>query len=40
MFPNETRTMQDFQEFHRWLDEQKASAMMFFLNMMLLSGGV
>jgi NTP pyrophosphatase (non-canonical NTP hydrolase) len=40
MFPNEMRTMQDFQEFHRWLDEQKGFSDDVFLNMMLLSGEI
>ncbi len=40
MFPNEMHTMQDFQEFHRWLDEQKGFSDDVFLNMMLLSGEV
>src|SRR5581483_11371034 len=40
MFPNEMRTIEDFQEFHRWLDEQKSFNGDIALNMMLLSGEV
>lgn len=39
-FPNEMRTIHDFQAFHRWLDEQKGFNTDLFLNMMLLSGEV
>jgi hypothetical protein len=34
MFPNEMRTMQDFQEFHRWLDEQKGFSDDVFVNVL------
>jgi NTP pyrophosphatase (non-canonical NTP hydrolase) len=40
MFPNEMCTIQDFQEFHRWLDEQKGFSGDIALNMMLLSGEI
>jgi NTP pyrophosphatase (non-canonical NTP hydrolase) len=40
MFPNEMRTIQDFQAFHRWLDEQKGFSGDINLNMVLLSGEV
>ena len=40
MFPNEMRTIEDFQEFHRWLDEQKSFSGDIYLNMVLLSGEV
>ncbi len=40
MFPNEMRTIQDFQEFHRWLDEQKGFSGDIALNMMLLSSEI
>ena len=39
-FPGEMRTIQDFQAFHQWLDEQKAFDQNIFFNMMLLSGEV
>jgi NTP pyrophosphatase (non-canonical NTP hydrolase) len=39
-FPNEMRTIHDFQAFHRWLDEQKGFNTDIFLNMMLLSGEI
>jgi NTP pyrophosphatase (non-canonical NTP hydrolase) len=39
-FPNDMRTIHDFQAFHRWLDEQKGFNTDLFLNMMLLSGEV
>lgn len=39
-FPNEMRTIEDFQEFHRWLDAKNDFNMDIFLNMMLLSGEV
>jgi len=40
MFPNEMHTIQDFQAFHRWLDEQKGFSGDIYLNMVLLSGEV
>lgn len=40
MFPNGMRTIEDFQEFHRWLDEQKGFSGDIYLNMVLLSGEV
>jgi NTP pyrophosphatase (non-canonical NTP hydrolase) len=40
MFPNEMQTIEDFQEFHRWLDEQKGFSGDIYLNMVLLSGEV
>ncbi|HZR40880.1 MAG TPA: MazG-like family protein [Ktedonobacteraceae bacterium] len=39
-FPNEMRTIRDFQAFHRWLDEKHDFDTDLFLNMMLLSGEV
>jgi NTP pyrophosphatase (non-canonical NTP hydrolase) len=39
-FPNEMRTIEDFQEFHRWLDAKNDFNMDIFLNMMLLSGEI
>jgi len=39
-FPNEMQTIQDFQAFHRWLDEKNSFSRDIFLNMMLLSGEV
>src|SRR5690242_19483690 len=39
-FPNQMRTIQDFQEFHRWLDEKNDFDRDIFFNMMLLSGEV
>lgn len=39
-FPNEMRTLADFQEFHRWLDEQNDFNTDIFFNMMLLSGEI
>jgi len=39
-FPNEMRTIEDFQEFHRWLDAKNGFSTDLFLNMMLLSGEV
>jgi NTP pyrophosphatase (non-canonical NTP hydrolase) len=39
-FPNEMRTMNDFQDFHRWLDEKNDFNTDVFLNAMLLSAEV
>lgn len=39
-FPGEMQTLQDFQAFHRWLDEKNAFDQDIFFNMMLLSGEV
>lgn len=39
-FPGDMHTIQDFQAFHQWLDEQKAFDQNIFFNMMLLSGEV
>lgn len=39
-FPNEMRTIQDFQAFHRWLDEQKNFDTDILLNMVLLTSEV
>src|SRR5690348_11824619 len=39
-FPNEMRTIQDFQAFHRWLDEQKDFDTDLSLNMVLLTAAV
>jgi len=39
-FPNEMRTIEDFQEFHRWLDAKNDFNTDIFLNMMLLSGEI
>src|SRR5882724_281358 len=39
-FPNEMRTIEDFQEFHRWLDTKNDFNMDIFLNMVLLSGEI
>lgn len=39
-FPNEMRTIRDFQEFHQWLDEKNHFNTDLFLNAMLLSGEV
>ena len=39
-FPNEMRTIEDFQAFHRWLDERNHFSTEIPLNMMLLSGEV
>ncbi|QBD82340.1 hypothetical protein EPA93_42745 [Ktedonosporobacter rubrisoli] len=39
-FPNAMRTIQDFQAFHRWLDEKNSFNTDIFLNMTLLSGEV
>ena len=39
-FPNEMRTIEDFQEFHRWLDTKNDFSKDIFLNMMLLSGEI
>ncbi len=40
MFPNDMRTIEDFQAFHQWLDEQKAFDQDIFFNMVLLMGEV
>ena len=40
MFPNEMRTIQDFQAFHRWLDEKNNFDTDILFNMVLLSGEV
>ncbi len=40
MFPNKMQTIEDFQDFHRWLDEKKGFNTNIPLNMMLLSGEV
>ena len=39
-FPNEMRTIEEFQEFHRWLDAKNDFNMDIFLNMMLLIGEI
>jgi NTP pyrophosphatase (non-canonical NTP hydrolase) len=39
-FPNRMRTLQDFQAFHRWLDEQKHFDPDILFNMVLLMGEV
>ena len=39
-FPNEMRTIEDFQEFHRWLDTKNNFNRDIFLNMVLLSGEI
>jgi len=40
IFPNEMRTIRDFQAFHRWMDEQKGWEKNLMLNMVLLTGEV
>jgi NTP pyrophosphatase (non-canonical NTP hydrolase) len=40
VFPNDMRTIEDFQAFHQWLDEQKAFDQDIFFNMVLLMGEV
>ncbi len=40
MFPNDMQTMQDFQAFHKWLDEQKGFDPDILFNMVLLTGEV
>jgi NTP pyrophosphatase (non-canonical NTP hydrolase) len=40
MFPNEMRTIEDYQAFHQWLDEQKTFDQDLFFNMVLLMGEV
>jgi NTP pyrophosphatase (non-canonical NTP hydrolase) len=40
MFPNDMRTIEDYQAFHRWLDEQKTFDQDIFFNMVLLMGEV
>ncbi len=40
MFPNEMQTIQDFQAFHRWLDEKNNFDPDILFNMVLLSGEV
>lgn len=39
-FPNDMRTIEDFQEFHRWLDAKNHFNTDLFFNMMLLSGEI
>jgi NTP pyrophosphatase (non-canonical NTP hydrolase) len=40
MFPNEMRTLQDFQAFHQWLDQKNNFNRDIFFNMVLLFGEV
>ncbi|GCE49395.1 NTP pyrophosphatase (non-canonical NTP hydrolase) [Thermosporothrix hazakensis] len=40
VFPNKMRTINDFQEFHRWLDKKNNFNTDIFLNLTLLSGEV
>lgn len=40
MFPNEMQTIQDFQAFHRWLDEKNSFDPDILFNMVLLSSEV
>ena len=40
MFPNEMKTLEDFQAFHRWLDEKNHFDPDILFNMVLLSGEV
>lgn len=40
MFPNEMKTIRDFQAFHQWMDEQKGWRKDLLMNMVLLSGEV
>lgn len=40
MFPNEMKTIEDFQAFHRWLDEKNNFDPDILFNMVLLSGEV
>lgn len=40
MFPNEMKTIRDFQAFHQWLDDQKGWEKDLLMNMVLLSGEV
>lgn len=40
MFPNEMKSIPDFQAFHRWLDEQKGWSQDLMLNMVLLTGEI
>lgn len=40
MFPNEMKTIRDFQAFHQWLDDQKGWRKDLLLNMVLLTGEV
>ena len=40
MFPNEMKTIEDFQAFHRWLDEKNHFDPDILFNMVLLSGEV
>ena len=40
MFPNEMKSLKDFQAFHQWLDEQKGWEPDLYLNMLLLTGEV
>ncbi len=39
-FPNDMRTIEEFQEFHRWLDAKNHFNMDLFFNMVLLSGEI
>src|SRR5579884_2239576 len=40
MFPNNMQTLEDFQTFHRWLDEKNNFNTDIFLNMVLLSAEI
>lgn len=40
MFPNDMKTIRDFQAFHQWLDDQKGWRKDLLLNMVLLTGEV
>ena len=40
LFPNQMRTLPDFQAFHRWFDEQKGFGSDVSFNMILLTGEV
>ena len=40
MFPNEMKSIADYQAFHRWLDEQKGWSQDLMWNMILLTGEV
>ena len=39
-FPNDMRTLSDFQDFHRWLDERNHFNQDILLNMVMLSGEI
>lgn len=39
-FPNEMHTIEDFQDFHKWLDEKNGFNTDIFLNAVLLSGEI